>query len=211
MTNDHATVRTDAPARVDFWFDPACPLAWVTSRWILEVAGWRELTLAFHVMSLSVLNENRDISAKYRATMDTLWGPVRVCVAAEAHHGNGVLGPLYSALGYRRHNEQREFVKEVVVEALESVGLPAELAAAADSTEYDELLRVSHRAGMEPVGDDVGTPTIHIDGTAFFGPVMTRIPRGQDAVRIWDGARLLAGYPHFYELKRSRREKARFD
>jgi 2-hydroxychromene-2-carboxylate isomerase len=211
MTPDHATVATDAPARVDFWFDPACPLAWVTSRWILEVAQLRELTLKFHVMSLSILNENRDITPKYRATMDRLWGPVRVCVAAEARHGSDVLGGLYTALGCRHHNQNRELDRAVMVEALTSLGLAPCLADAADSTEYDELLRASHRAGMEPVGDDVGTPTIHIDGAAFFGPVMTRIPRGQDAVRIWDGTRLLAGYPHFYELKRSRREKARFD
>lgn len=195
-----------APAAtvVDFWFDPACPWAWLTSRWLLEVTKVRPVRPRWHVMSLSLLNEGRDLPADYRRAMDEAWGPVRVCIAAQERYGGEVLGRLYTELGRRFHNEQRPNDRTTLEEALRAADLPADLANAATDPAYDEALRASHEDGISRVGTDVGTPILAVDGAAIFGPVVTPAPTGEAAGKLWDGVRLVLGTDGFFELKRSR-------
>ncbi len=197
--------------RVDLWVDPACPWAWITSRWLLEAAAVRDLDVKFHVMSLAVLNENRELSPEYTEWLQTAYHPVRVLIAAEERHGNDVVEPLYSAMGTRRHVRQERDWNEVIAKSLADVGLEADLAGAAVSTDFDARLRVSHAEGMDPVGYDVGTPVIHVDQIAFFGPVVTPAPKGEDAGRLFDGVMMVASTPGFYEIKRSRIDEPSFD
>jgi 2-hydroxychromene-2-carboxylate isomerase len=196
---------------VDFWFDPRCPWAWITSRWILEAEKLRPIEVRWHVMSLSLLNEGRDLPEHYQKSMAEARGPVRVCIAAQEKYGPQVLGKLYTELGTRFHNEKAPLTHETVGDALEAAGLDRALADAADTDEYDAALRASHTDGMDRVGYDVGTPVISVEGSSFFGPVVSPIPRGEAAAKLWDGVRLVAGTDGFYELKRSRTRKPIFD
>jgi protein-disulfide isomerase-like protein with CxxC motif len=201
-----------APAQVDFWFDPLCPWAWITSRWMVEVEQVRPVTAHWHVMSLAVLNEGRDdLPEGYKERLKQAWGPVRVCVAAEQKYGSQYVLPLYTAIGTRFHDEKAERGRATIEAALADVGLPAELADAIDSTEYDELIRASHKEGIDRVGYEVGTPIISFNGASIFGPVVSPIPRGEDAGKLWDGVALVMGTDGFFELKRSRTRDPIFD
>lgn len=199
------------PNQADFWFDPLCPFAWITSRWIGEVEAVRDIKTVWHVMSLAVLNEGRDLEPDYRKSMDKAWGPVRVIIAAKEQHGDQVIKPLYDAMGTQIHEGGQKDFAIVISKALAECGLPAGLADAATSDGFDAQLRASHEEGISLVGQDVGTPVVAFNGTAFFGPVLTRIPRDEQAGRLWDATVALASYPHFFEIKRSRTERPQFD
>ncbi|KOX17542.1 DsbA family protein [Nocardiopsis sp. NRRL B-16309] len=207
------TAPTDAQETVyaDMWFDPACPWAWITSRWLLEVEKVRPVQVRWHVMSLAVLNEDKDIPDDYRAFLSTAWPAVRVCAAAEQRFGPEVLGGLYTALGTRFHNGGQERDDATIRAALADAGLPEDLIDAGGSTDYDEAVRASHAEAMKLVGEDVGTPVVQVEGVSFFGPVLTPTPRGEDAGRLWDGVRLVAGTDGFFELKRTRTRRPVFD
>ncbi|GAA3875303.1 disulfide bond formation protein DsbA [Streptomyces sedi] len=202
--------RTDVP----FWFDPLCPWAWVTSRWLLEVEKVRPVRADWRIMSLAYLNldqrEGKGLSDDYRALMERAWGAVRVCAAAAAHAGRNVLGPLYTAIGTRLHNQGRREDPTVITEALAETHLPASLASAAASTKFDEHIKHSHHEAFDEVGLDVGTPVLRIAGTALFGPVLRQVPCGDAAGRLWDGLAMVATTDGFYELKRSRDGKPSF-
>lgn len=199
---------------VDLWFDPFCPYAWVTSRWLLEVEKVRPIEPRWHIMSLNVLNEGKDVTDEYREQIRLALGPVRVVAAAADKHGDRVVGPLYTELGTRLHNQRAikrlDGLRATVEDALAAAGLDPALADAMDSDAYDEAVRRSHDEGIGLVGQEVGTPVIRVGANAFFGPVITSIPRGEDAGRLWDGVLLVTGFDDFFELKRSRTREPRF-
>lgn len=176
-----------------------------------EVERVRDVEVTWSVMSLSVLNEGRELPADYRAMMDRGWGPVRVITAAALEYGDKVVKPLYDAMGQRIHLGGEKDYTKVLVPALEEVGLDTGLAGFADSDANDAVLRASHQRAIDLVGDEVGTPVIAVEGQAFFGPVVSPAPKGEAAGRLWDGCVLVAGTPGFFELKRSRTVGPIFD
>ena len=198
----------------DFWFDPLCPWAWITSRWMLEVEQVRPVRTNWHVMSLAYLNlqqhSGEGFSKEYLERMNQAWGPVRICAAAAAEKGDEVLLPLYTAIGTRFHNERRRDAV-ALAEAVAEAGLSSSLIDAAGSTEFDEEIKKSHHAGIDLVGTDVGTPIVSYEGNAFFGPVVTPIPRGEAAGKLWDGVLLVTATDGFFELKRTRDRSPTFD
>lgn len=196
---------------VEMWFDPLCPWAWMTSRWLMEVEKVRDIKVTWSQMSLSVLNDGRDLPEEYREMMDRGWAPVRVIAAARKAHGDEVIKPLYDAIGTKLHLEQEKDFRVATAAALAEVGLPAELIEAADTDEHDDFLRESHNRAIDLVGDDVGTPVISVDGVAFFGPVVSPAPKGEAAGRLFDGCVLVAGTDGFFELKRTRTRDPIFD
>ena len=207
-SSDQASVAVDT---ADFWFDPLCPFAWITSRWILEVEKVRHIHVDWHVMSLYFLNKDREgLSADYRKGIDRGLPLGRVLIATEQREGAGALLPLYTAFGSRLHRnrpegEERPVLDRAFVEAsLAEAGLPLDLADAMEDVSYDDALQKSHQGAIDLVGNEVGTPTIAFNGTAFFGPVISSIPRGEDAGRLWDGTIAVADFPYFYEIKRTR-------
>ncbi|KAB1644916.1 mycothiol-dependent nitroreductase Rv2466c family protein [Gulosibacter chungangensis] len=196
---------------VDFWFDPICPFAWITSRWILEVEQVRDIEVKWHIMSLSVLNEGRDLDEGYRKLLDRAWLPARAATQVWERHGDQKLGEFYTAVGTRIHNEGEKDFEAAVAGALADLSLEASILDAAKTDELDEKMRASHQEGISKVGDEVGTPVVAFNDTAFFGPVMTRIPRGEQAGKIFDAAVTLGSFEYFYELKRSRTTSPEFD
>ena len=200
----HKPVNPQARSTAEFWFDPLCPWAWMASRWMEEVERVRPVDVTWSVMSLAVLNEGRDLPDEYRDLMDRGWGPVRVIVAAAQEYGDKVVKPLYDAMGTRIHVQGEKDFDAVIAAALDEVGIDGALSRFAGSDAVDDLLRASHERGISLVGDEVGTPVVAVNGVAFFGPVVSPAPKGEDAGRLWDGCVLVAGTPGFFELKRSR-------
>ena len=209
------TTQADTTENVQFWFDPVCPWAWITSRWMLEVEKVRPVRADWRIMSLAYLNltqhEGKDLSPDYLERMGRAWGPVRVCAAAAQRSGPGILGPLYTAIGTRLHVQGRREDPAVLPESVAEVGLPSSVAEAATSTDFDELIKKSHHEAFDDVGLDVGTPVVRIRGRALFGPVITPAPKGDAAGRLWDGLALVAEADGFFELKRTRDRRPTFD
>ncbi|WP_258933357.1 DsbA family protein [Nesterenkonia pannonica] len=192
--------------RVDFWFDPLCPFAWATSRWILEVEKVRDIEVHWNVMSLGVLNEEKNPSPAEDAEQLARWIPARASTAVELAHGEEKVGEFYTAVGTEIHHRGNRDFEAAAAQALESIGADSSLLEQAKTDTNDERMRASHHEGISRVGQDVGTPVVAFKGTAFFGPVITRVPEGEEAGKVFDGAVALAEYPYFFELKRSRTE-----
>ena len=196
--------------KAEFWFDPSCPWAWITSRWILEVQAQRDIEVKWNIFSLAVLNEGRELKPEYRERIDKTLGPVRVIAAAKKKNGYEVVLPLYTEIGTLFHPGAKPVAKETISEALQNQKLDPTLIDFYDTNDFDQDLRDSTKAGLDLVGDDVGTPIISIEGVAFFGPVLTPAPKGSEALKLWDGVVAAASLPGFFELKRTRTARPQF-
>lgn len=209
--NRRMTVLASAqPTAVDFWFDPSCPWAWMTSRWVAEVAQHRDLEVTWRVMSLAVLNEGNDVPEEYRAFFPRALRYTRLIAAIGELEGQQAVGGLYTELGTRIHLCESSDPDEVIPAALAALGLNPEYLKYSESEEFDEQMRASHFDGINRVGQDVGTPIIALNGIAFFGPVISPAPTGEQALTLWDGVVAAASYDGFFELKRSRTREPQF-
>ena len=200
-----------AAEKVTFYFDVSCPFAWQTSRWMKEVEKVREVEIEWTPMSLAVLNDGRELPEDYMKMMDANWGPARVFAKVKQEAPEKV-DELYTTMGEMIHpageggRQGYGAYDEIIAAALEKVGLPANIAECANTSDVDDLLRGYHAQAMDAVGDEVGTPVVKLGDTAFFGPVITRVPQGEEAGELFDAAVKLASFPYFFELKRSRTE-----
>ncbi|MEG3632714.1 mycothiol-dependent nitroreductase Rv2466c family protein [Micromonospora palythoicola] len=191
---------------VRFWFDPSCPYTWLVSRWMREVEQVRPVRVVWQIMSLSILNEDRDDDPEDDPD-GFLWGPARLFAAVQHQYGAEAVGRLYDRYGVMAHGGVWGPVETVLTAA----GLPADLATAWHSPEHDEVLRASHTAGVSRIGDHVGTPITLVEPEAgrpivWFGPVLSRVPQGEAAGRLWDGTLLVAEADGFHELKGRRHQ-----
>lgn len=198
--------------KVDFWFDPACPWAWMTSRWIDEVDALREnVEVEWHIMSLAILNENREMDDAHRASHQRSLRSCKVAAGVIAELGNDKVKAFYDEIGTRNHPEKRAKEEGVLEEAMAAAGIDESFLTRADAGEFDAQLRASHEDGIGRVGQDVGTPILAVDGVAFFGPVISPAPKGDMALQLFDGVVAAAGYDGFFELKRSRTRGPEFN
>jgi 2-hydroxychromene-2-carboxylate isomerase len=197
---------------VDMWFDTLCPWAWMTSRWLVEVEKVRDVSVNWNVMSLYYLNKDRShISAEYLDYAKKALGPLRIIVGAEKIHGPAIKGELYTAFGEEIHLRKAKFSPELNMKVLSQLSYGQGLAELAEDESLDELILASHNLGLAKVGEDVGTPIVSMGDVAFFGPVISPAPKGEEAGKLFDGVFAVASYPGFFELKRTRTAKPIFD
>ena len=208
-------------ADVEYFWDPACPWSWLTSRWMVNVIAEQPMRVEWRLISLRMINEHKDYGQDFPEGHERVHQRglelLRVAAAVRAEAGEAAVLPLYSALGTRIHVEKdpQFFDGRAGIEAvLADLGHPAQLAGAATSTEFDGLIRADSEEALERCGGNIGTPVISFlppDGPSFFGPVISRAPRGQEAVDLWNAVCTLGTNEHFSELKRSTRGRPQFD
>lgn len=208
-------------ADVEFFWDPICPWAWITSRWLVNVVAQKPMEVEWRFLSLSLINEERkyhdEFPPEYERAHTRGLELLRVAAAVRAELGSAAVLPLYSALGRTIHNDGNAtaFDEPTGVErVLTGLGYPVDLAAAATSAERDDLIRSETNEALDRCGGNVGTPVLSFSppgGPSFFGPVISRAPKGKEALDLWDAVAVLGSNAHFSELKRSTRGRPQFD